>query len=149
MGGGPSGGRWSAWLTADAGHNLHKLVTRADEWLRALDLEALPPDTHGVLVSIHDLDPTGETFRYAKVKRGGALVDAPRPLLATPADLQAHVDIVALHEHFRAAFSLISGGVMTVLENVADMQAELARDMNYWRNSDLQAVASIDRTSHT
>lgn len=30
-----------------------------------------------------------------------------------------------MHDHFKSAFDLISGGVMTVLENVADYQAEM------------------------
>ncbi len=81
------------------------------------------------MLSIHGLDPTGETFRYAKVKDAvGNLVNAPRPLLVATTDLQAHVDVVAMHEHFRETFSLLSGGVMTVLENFAEMQAEMYTD---------------------
>ena len=119
------------WLTNEAGHNLHKLTSRLDELLLQLGEERLPPDTHGALMSLHQLDPSGETFRYAKVKAaGGKLVDAPRPLLSTPTDLQAHVDIVAMHEHFRSAFSLLSGGLMTVLEQIADFQAEMTREVD-------------------
>ncbi len=120
------------WLAGKAGHNLHRLATRLDELLIRLGEQRLPPDTHAVLMSIHELDPTGETFRYAKVKvPGGGFVDAPRPLLSKPEDLQAHVDIVAMHEHFRAAFSLISGGVLTVLDNIAEFQAEMAREATW------------------
>ncbi len=113
------------WLAFDAGHNLHKLASRLDELLTRLGLDNLPPDTHRVLISLHELDPRGDAFRYAKVRVGGVWVDAPRPLLSNPNDLHAHVDIVAMHDHFRGAFNLLSGGLMSVLENVADLQAEM------------------------
>jgi hypothetical protein len=119
------------WLAKIGSHNLHKLVTRLDGLLTRLRLEKLPGDTHDVLMALHTLDPGGDAFRYATVKGpDGRWVDAPRPLLSTPEDLQAHVDIVAMHEHFRSAFSLLSGGVMTVLENVAEQQAEVAREID-------------------
>ena len=117
------------WLTREASHNLHKLASRLNDLLLQLGEERLPADTHGVLMSLHQLDPNGEAFRYAKVKVGGKLVDAPRPLLSKASDLQAHVDIVSMHEHFRSAFSLLSGGLMTVLEAIADTQAEMAREV--------------------
>lgn len=111
------------WLASrSVGHNLHKLVGRLDLLLRRLGLEQLPPDTHTVLMAIHELDPNGESFRYAKVKKNGEFIDAPRPLLHGPNDLQAHVDIAAMHEHFRGLFALISDGVMSVLEEYADFQ---------------------------
>jgi hypothetical protein len=120
------------WLAKDAGHNLHKLATRLDALLTRLGEKQLPPQTHSALISLHELDPTGETFRYAMVKAGnGTFVDAPRPLLSEPDDLQAHVDIVAMHEHFRSAFNLLSGGVMTVLENIADYQREMAHEAEW------------------
>lgn len=120
------------WLGGKAGHNLHRLANRLDELLRRLGEPRLPAGTHAVLISIHELDPTGETFRYAKVKvTGGGFVDAPRPLLSKPEDLQAHVDVVAMHDHFRSAFNLISGGVLTVLDSIAEFQAEMAREASW------------------
>ncbi|MBW3578775.1 MAG: hypothetical protein KY462_13740 [Actinobacteria bacterium] len=120
------------WLAREARHNLHRLTTRLDGLLTRLGEEKLPPETHSALISIHELDPTGETFRYAKVRAAnGTFVDAPRPLLSKPDDLQAHVDIVAMHEHFRSAFNLLSGGVMSALENIAEFQAAMAREADW------------------
>jgi hypothetical protein len=112
------------WLARKAGHSLHKLATRLDKLLADLGIGTLPKGTHTVLMSIHQLDPGGDTFRYAKVFQGGSWVHAPRPLL-TAQNHQVHVDVVAMHEHFRSAFGLISDGVMNVLGEVADYQAEL------------------------
>jgi hypothetical protein len=118
-----------AWLVDEARHNLHKLAHRLDELLMRLGEEILPPDTHRALMSIHELDPTGETFRFAKVRGpGGNFRDAPRPLLPLASDLQAHVDIVSMHVQFKSAFDLLSGGVMTVLELIAEYQHEMARE---------------------
>jgi hypothetical protein len=118
-----------AWLAREAKHNLHKLAHRLDELLKRLGEEILPPETHRSLMSIHELDPTGETFRYAKVKGpDDSFRDAPRPLLPLASDLQAHVDIVAMHAQFTSAFDLLSGGVMTILELIAEYQHEMARE---------------------
>jgi hypothetical protein len=118
------------WLTTKASHNLHKLAVRLGELLQRLELEALPEETESVLLSIHQLDPGGDAFRYAKIKGpNGSLVDAPRPLLSQPKDLQAHVDVVAMHEHFRSAFNLLSGGVMSELDVYADYQRDMAEDV--------------------
>ncbi|HEX3566591.1 MAG TPA: hypothetical protein VHU17_14575 [Acidimicrobiales bacterium] len=120
-----------AWLAAEAKHNLHRLAERLDELLKRLGEEKLPPETHRTLMSIHELDPTGETFRYAKVKGpGGTFQDAPRPLLSLPTDLQAHVDIEAMHVQFKSAFDLLSGGVMTVLELIAEHQCEMTQQIH-------------------
>lgn len=120
------------WLVKDASHNLHKLATRLDMLLTRLGLDKMPSETHGVLISLHQLDPGGDAFRYAKVKGlDGGCQDAPRPLLAAAEDLQALVDVVAMHDHFRDAFNLLSGGVMTVLENVAQFQAETAHEAGW------------------
>lgn len=114
------------WLAREASHNLHKLAERLNELLGRLELDALPSETHSVLISLHELDPGGDAFRYAKIRGpNGAWRVAPRPLLSKPDDLQAHVDVVAMHEHFRSAFNLLSGGVMTVLAEIADVQADM------------------------
>lgn len=121
------------WLVGTARHNIHKLAHRLDELLCRLDEDSLPAETNRVLMSLHELDPSGETFRYGKVKtKGGRLENAPRPLLSDlPDELQAHVDVVAMHEHFRSAFSLLSGGLMTVLDEIAQFQHDLAQDVGW------------------
>ena len=117
------------WLADEAVHNLHKLAFRLDKMLEALDLDTLPADTNRVLLSIHGLDPNGQTFRYAQVRkgRGAAFEDAPLPRV-TDGNYGANVDVVAMHKHFDEAFMLISGGVMSVLEQYAQYQ----RDMAEW-----------------
>ena len=73
-----------------------------------------------VLRSLHQLDPRGETFRYSMVKAGKGKFDPARPT-------QEHVDIVTLAERFREAFTLLSYGLLTVLGNYPEYQAEQAR----------------------
>lgn len=120
------------WLRTKASHNLHKLAVRLDELLHRLELKARPKDTQSVLLSVHQLDPGGDAFRYAKVKGpGGSLVDAPRPPPSAPDDFQAHVDVVAMREHFCSAFNLLSGGVMSELQVFADYQQDMLRDASW------------------
>lgn len=122
-----------SWISEEAKHNLHKLADRLDKMLTQLGEEKLPPDIHRVLVSLHQIDPTGETFRYAKVRgANGELVDAPRPLLSAPDEFQAHVDIAAMHEQFKAAFGLISGGLMTVLAEIREVQQDVYAEYQDW-----------------
>lgn len=117
------------WLAKEARHSLQKLATRLDTMLTKLGLDRLPPDTLGALASLHQLDAGGDSFRYAKVRGSdGAWMDAPRPLLATTEDVQSLVDVAALHERFRLAFSVLSNGVMTVLEELRLLQGESAHD---------------------
>ena len=120
--------RVEEWLAGTAVHNLHKLAFRLDTMLSELGLDTLPADTRQVLMSIHELDPNGQTFRYAKVRKGNGFEDAPMPLV-TNGNYGANVDIVAMHEHFDEAFKLISDGLMSVLEQYAEYQ----RDMADWQ----------------
>jgi hypothetical protein len=69
--------------------------------------------------------------RLGRARRHGGWQDAPRPLLAIPDDLQSHVDVVAMHGNYRDAFNLLSDGVMTVLEDIASFQAEMAREASW------------------
>ena len=119
--------RVEEWLAGTAVHNLHKLAFRLNTMLSELGLDTLPADTHQVLMSIHELDPNGQTFRYAKVRKGDRFEDAPMPLVAD-GNYGANVDIVAMHEHFNDAFELISYGLISVLEQYAEYQ----RDMGEW-----------------
>lgn len=91
------------WLAGTAVHNLHKLAARLDKWLNELGLDTLPKDTNKVLLSIHGLDPNGQSFRYAQVGKGGQFEDAPLPLVSN-GNYGANVDVVAMHEHFDEAF---------------------------------------------
>jgi hypothetical protein len=88
--------------------------------LDRLRLEQLPATTRDVLRSLHQLDPNGETLRYSTVKAGKGKFDSARPT-------QEHIDVVALAEQFREAFTLLSGGLLTVLDNYREYQAEQAR----------------------
>ena len=113
------------WLARTAVHNLHRLAERLDKLLTELGVDKPPQDTRNVLMSIHELDPTGQSFRYAKVRRGDGFGDAPMPLV-TNGNYGANVDVVAMHEHFDKAFTLISDGVMSVLEQYAEYQRDMA-----------------------
>jgi len=65
-----------------------------------LNLGDLPDETMKMLARLHQLDPTGEAFRYS-----GHLVTT------------AHqVDMVRLAKTFRDAFDMIHGGVLTMLD---------------------------------
>jgi hypothetical protein len=59
-------------------------------------------------------------LRYSTVKAGKGKFDSARPT-------QEHIDVVALAEQFREAFTLLSGGLLTVLDNYREYQAEQAR----------------------
>jgi len=101
-------------------HSLERLANKLEVLLDRLRLEQLPATTRNVLRSLHQLDPRGETFRYSMVKAGKGKFDPARPT-------QEHVDIVTLAERFREAFTLLSYGLLTVLDNYREYQAEQAR----------------------
>jgi hypothetical protein len=101
-------------------HSLERLANKLEVLLERLRLEQLPATTRDVLHSLHQLDPHGETFRYSTVKAGKGKFDPARPT-------QEHIDIVALAERFREAFTLLSGGLLTVLDSYREYQAEQAR----------------------
>jgi hypothetical protein len=110
-----------AWLASPkAGHKLVVLGERLDQLLQELKLESLPPETHELLTTIHQLDPNGDAFKYATVRdpQTKAHVPAPRPN-------STHVDVVAMSAHFAAAFNLLAGGVMTVLDQYREYQDEM------------------------
>lgn len=86
------------------------------------NLEKLPEETLDVLRSLHEADESGEAFRYSTLKQGKG--KDPRP--ARP-DRQ-HVDIVGLAKHLSDAFQLLSGGVLTVLDEYRQWQAEMASE---------------------
>lgn len=108
---------------AGKGHSLSRLARRLDDLLGRLRHEALPAETHDVLQSLHQLDPGGDTFRYATVRDKGTdrYVPAPRPAAT-------HVDVVAMRQHFDSAFGLLYGGVLSVLGEYRQIQAEQLHD---------------------
>jgi hypothetical protein len=114
------------WLSHTAGHSLQSLSQRLDELLQKLNVEQLPADTHTVLMSIHALDPRGDTFRYARTwdKQKGKYVPAARPG-------GTHIDVVSMGKHFDSVASLLGGGVASVLEQYAEYQREMEHDAGY------------------
>lgn len=101
-------------------HSLERLANKLEVLLDRLRLEQLPATTRDKPRSLHQLDPNGETFRYSTVKAGKGKFDPARPT-------QEHIDVVALAEQFREAFTLLSGGLLTVLDNYREYQADQAR----------------------
>jgi hypothetical protein len=109
------------WLALDAGHSLQSLANRLDEYLVRLQEEKIPADIHAVLMSLHTLDPHGDTFRYAmtfdkQLKR----------YVATPRPKASHINVVAMGAAFSEVASLLGGGVLTILEMYREMQSEWA-----------------------
>jgi hypothetical protein len=102
-------------------HSLERLANKLEVLLDRLSLEQLPNDTRDVLHSLHQLDPRGETFRYSMVKTGKGKFDPARPT-------QEQVNIVDLAERFRQAFMLLRGGLLSVLDNYREYQAEQAEE---------------------
>ena len=93
-------------------HRLGPLAHQLAGLLADLNLGELPPETTHLLQSLHQLDPTGEAFRYEGHLKTSA----------------SHVDVTRLVEHFRAAFDVIHGGVLTALDGYSaflhEMRAE-------------------------
>jgi len=79
------------WLGRKVGHKLQPLAQRLDQLLGRLKEETLPPGIHEALTRVHELDPTGETFRYATSwsKEEKQYVPSKRPEAT-------HVDVVAM-----------------------------------------------------
>lgn len=90
-------------------HRLGPLAQQLAALLASLNLDKLPPDTMHLLQSLHQLDPTGEAFRYEGHLKTSA----------------SHVDVTRLVERFRAAFDVIHGGVLAVLHQYADFLHEM------------------------
>jgi hypothetical protein len=81
-------------------HRLGPLAQQLAGGLADLNLDQLPPDTSRLLQDLHQLDPTGEAFRYHGQLKTSA----------------SHVDVPRLVERFRAAFAILHGGVLTALD---------------------------------
>jgi hypothetical protein len=111
------------WLSRFAGHKLQILAGRLDDLLHRLREEQLPAETHETLMRIHELDPTGETFRYATSwsKDHKKFVPSQRPS-------QSHINVVAMGREFHKVASLIGDGVGTILDLYREYQAEYRED---------------------
>jgi hypothetical protein len=107
------------WLKNTGGHRLQDLGERLNELLVRLREEALPEETHETLRHLHELDPTGETFRYASSwdRTQKRFVPSKRPNAS-------HIDVVAMGDRFRDVASLLGGGVLTVLDLYREAQSE-------------------------
>ncbi len=53
-------------------------------------------------------------------RKDGTSVPAPRPGRRKRDELQAHVDVDAMHERFKHAFGLICAGQLTQLDHVRE-----------------------------
>lgn len=62
-----------------------------------------------LLARLHQLDPSGEAFRYANHLKTTAY----------------HVDVVRLTAIFRDAFGIVHGGVLTQLNSYEDFQRDM------------------------
>jgi hypothetical protein len=93
-------------------HRLGPLAQQLAELLAGLNLDWLPPDIMRLLQSLHQLDPTGEAFRYE-----GALKTSAH-----------HVNVAGLVERLRAAFRVIHGGILTGLTEHADILREIREE---------------------
>jgi hypothetical protein len=91
-------------------HRLDPLGRQLAGMLARLRLDNLPPETMRLLAQLHQLDPSGEAFRY-----DGQLRTSAR-----------QVDVGQLVELFRAAFCVIHDGVPGVLDQYADFQYEMS-----------------------
>ncbi len=101
-------------LKRKQGHRLAPLAAQLESLLRRLNLGALPDETMKMLARLHQLDPTGEAFRYSGH-------------LATTAH---QVDMVRLAKTFREAFDMIHGGVLTMLDVHEDVQHDMAEELH-------------------
>jgi hypothetical protein len=90
-------------------HRLGPLAQQLAAMLAELNLAELPPDTSRLLQGLHQLDPTGEAFRYDGQLKTSA----------------SHVDVPRLVQRFRSAFGIIHGGVLTALYEHASFLREI------------------------
>jgi hypothetical protein len=90
-------------------HRLGPLAQQLAGMLANLNLGQLPPDTSRLLQDLHQLDPTGEAFRYEGQLKTSA----------------SHVDVPRLVQRFRTAFAILHGGVLTALDEYASFLREI------------------------
>jgi hypothetical protein len=93
-------------------HRLGPLAQQLAGMLADLKLGRLPPDTSRLLQDPHQLDPTGETFRYDGQLKTSA----------------SHVDVPRLVRRFRATFGILHGRVLTALDEHASFLREISAE---------------------
>jgi hypothetical protein len=108
------------WLARGAGHSLEALANRLDDYLTRLGLENLLPETKSTLVSLHTLDPGGDTFRYAT-----SWNPATKRLVPTKRPNETHIDVVVMGEAFHDAATLIGGGILSLIDEYRDYRASM------------------------
>ncbi len=96
----PTPSELEAHLKSKQRHRLGPLAEQLAGLLNQLQLGSLPPETMRWLMRLHQLDPSGEAFRYANHLKTDATA----------------VDVVRLASAFREAFDMVHGGVLTMLD---------------------------------
>lgn len=95
-------------------HALGRLLDKLMYLLAEADMEALPSETVQTIRQLHELDESGQTFRYSMVRVDGQVGGEMRP--ARPDEI--HIDVVQLAERFNAAFDLIHDELLPALLEV-------------------------------
>jgi hypothetical protein len=87
-------------------------MNRLDGYLTRLGLETVLPETTTTILSLHVLDPGGDTFRYATSwdKQSKQFVPAKRPE-------DSLIDVVAMGDVLRDAANIIGGGVLSMIDD--------------------------------
>jgi hypothetical protein len=98
-------------------HSLGVLLDELTELLVRGRIEPLPTETIDTIRQLHGLDPSGQGFRYSRVKVNKVLVPA-RPT-------QQHVDVAAVGQRLSEGFQLISGGLLSVLQVAIEAQQDM------------------------
>jgi hypothetical protein len=107
-------------------HRLQVLLDEVQALLPQAGVDVLPPDVVDVVRALHDLDPSGQEFRYSKVKDKAMQLVPARPN-------QELVDVIALRDRLRAAFKLIAWGLVGgELDNWLDLQADFHAEARSW-----------------
>ncbi|MBY6366926.1 hypothetical protein [Rhodococcoides corynebacterioides] len=106
-------------LRKTLGHKLVPLLDELDDHLLALDLTVTDAKTRKALARLAQLDPAGESFRYA----------------GTLSERDDRADFLALDAAMREMSDLLAA-TMDVLDHYADMQRDMA-EFYYDYNADL------------
>lgn len=105
-------------------HSLGRLVQKLTELLDLLKLgeeQKLPADTLAVLQSLHVLDESGQTFRYATVKVGSGKA---RTFVTARPD-QVHFDLPTVASRLDEVAAILLHGLSGVLEAYQEFQDEM------------------------
>jgi len=103
-------------------HSLGKLLDQLVAFLYRADVETLPPDVVDTIRQLDDLDPSGQAFRYTQVK------DRHLKKLVPARPNQQLVDVRQLGQRLSDAFKLVADGLLSVLDEVLDVQRDMLSD---------------------